>query len=214
MFKERNNRFSVLSENNTSLPIVNRELSMNRELRNRPNYRETNGFNKPYNPFHTKNEIKNKKTEFSFSEDMFPSLSDNTKQLKDTMDDHIFLDKLLSENKEIDEEKKWVLPDGWVAVTRNAKDGNVSYNYGKNMKKEKEIGLFELCEELAYKYEKWEKDYINKWGEHEYYKMYKFPNYDYYYFDNLDEEYYQESENEQDNEDEYTDNYDDYSDYY
>lgn len=211
MFKESGSRFSILSEQNASsspnksFATTNKDNFANKERRVSDNY------NRSSNIFHSKDDTKNKKLEFSFSEEMFPSLSNNIVEVNGDINETHFLDKLLSKN-EHNEDKEWVLPDGWVEIT--AKNREISYSYGKNMKIEKEVCLFDVCKELAYKYEKWENDYIDTWGNDEYEKMYKFPNYDYGYFDRLDEKAMDESETEDENDEEYIDAYDDYSDYY
>jgi len=219
MFKENNSRFSVLLEKNTSshekVFTKNRDadvsINKNKDRNNREPYTKMGYSNKSRNIFQNND---NAKKEFAFSEEMFPSLSNNIVNVKEGSNETNFLDKLLTINNDTNQDKKWNLSSGWVEITMGDQNLKFSYNYGKNMKKDKETSLFDVCRELSLKYEKWEKEYIEKWGENEYEKMYKFPNYDYDYFNRLDEKWNEESEDEDENDEEYTDYYDDYSDYY
>lgn len=217
MFKENNSRFSVLLDNN-SLSTDNKKLNnnssttnINKERINRDNiYRKSSNF------FTSKNDKEQTKKDFTFNEEMFPSLGgDETKEITpEIAKTQNFMEKLLTTQNNDLNNNIWVLPDGWVEITKDKQTSTLAYNYGKNMKPDKEMTIFDVAEELVTKYEKWEKEYIAKWGEDEYEKMYKFPNYDYYYFDDLDQKYYEESEDEYERDEEYTDIYDDYSDYY
>lgn len=214
MFKENQSRFSVLLENNASSvekKNINADISRNKNM-DRPNrdyYRKSN------NLFSSNHSVESlSKKEFSYAEEMFPSLTDGAKEMKENVQTQNFMDKLLTEKKQYANENAWILPDGWVEITKDKEKSTLTYNYGKNMKQDNNPTLYDICKELTCKYEKWEKEYIHKWGNDEYEKMYKFPNYDYYYFDNLDDKYYEESDAENDNEEEYVDSYDEYSDYY
>lgn len=214
MFRETQSRFSVLLDNNASSvekKNTNNDISRNKNI-DRPN---RDYYRKPNNLFSSNRSVESSsKKEFSYADEMFPSLTHGTKEMKENVQTQNFMDKLLTEKKQYANENAWILPDGWVEITKDKKKSNLTYNYGKNMKQDNAPTLFDVCEELSCKYEKWEKEYIHIWGNDEYEKMYKFPNYDYYYFDKLDEKYYEESDAENDNEEEYVDSYDEYSDYY
>jgi len=218
MFKENQSRFSVLLDNasssekkssNNSNNNININRNQNMDRPNRDYYRKSNNL---FSGSH--NVVIPSKKEFSYADEMFPSLTDNTIEVKEDVQTQNFMDKLLTEKKVDSNDDTWILPDGWVKITKDKETSSLTYNYGKNMKHDKMPTLFDICEELACKYEKWEEEYIDKWGKDEYEKMYKFPNYDYYYFDNLDEKYYEQSDDENDNDEEYVDSYDEYSDYY
>jgi len=214
MFKENKSRFSVLLDNNSSSVEKKQTINVNpkninKETPNRDSYRKSNNLF-----FNYKREEPTKK-DFVYSDEMFPCLTDEHEEsVREMSITQNFMEKLLSENKNDNNENLWILPDGWVEITKDKENSKINYNYGKNMKPDNELTIFDVCQELLCKYEKWEKEYIDKWGQDEYEKMYKFPNYDYHYFDALDEKYTEESDNECDNDEEYADSCDEYSDYY
>ena len=76
-----------------------------------------------------------------------------------------------------------ILP-GWVQLVKGGVYSNKSSTPSLKYKKDY-IAIFNT---LCINYEKWVNEYIEKWGEEEYEKIYLFPNYDYNQYDDSDSE--------------------------
>jgi hypothetical protein len=201
----QNNRFNSLIDENKSLKKSDNptpKIESNR-------VKEDNKFKQ------NKDGNLNIPKKLEINESNFPGLGNNiSKQnnvTNNTIKPHSFLDKLNTENVEIEklqpENNQYKLEPGWVEFKRDLKTGRIITNYNKN--KVKNINFTEVLDYLVSLHEQRKKEYINNWGEDEYEKMFLFPNYEYGYFDRLDEEEEYETYSE---DNEYED-YDYYSDY-
>lgn len=88
---------------------------------------------------------------------------------------------------------------------------NIQWTYGPSKYMDyAEDDSYNVLSKLVELNEKHRKEYVDCWGEEEYEKMFKMPNYDYAYFDTLDE-LYEEEINAMSEEEEYYNNYNEYS---
>jgi hypothetical protein len=188
MFKKIN-RFSSLLEDNSSdykkqLP---RNNSRNNSRNNRRNYSNPS-FGGKYESNDNKfintvrEEQKLKEIEESLLIDNFPSLVDKTSSSYNIIEEN-YTDKVnqvqVATSIKIDE----ILP-GWVQLVKGGVYSNKSSTPSLKYKKDY-IAIFNT---LCINYEKWVNEYIEKWGEEEYEKIYLFPNYDYNQYDDSDSE--------------------------
>ena len=136
------------------------------------------------------------KTHKVLSIENFPELTLQEPQVAKDNDYVSFLDKIKLEK--IENEKKPSdnefdnLEIGWQLIKRDLNTGVKTIKYKSNRKPYVKTDL-DLAHDVIYTlssiHEKRTQEYIDRWGEDEWNKMFKFPNYDYEYFDKLDELY-------------------------
>ena len=105
--------------------------------------------------------------------------------------DKIKLDKIENEEKPSDNEFD-NLEIGWQLIKRDLNTGVKTVKYKSNRKPYVKTDLdlaYDVIYTLSSIHEKRTQEYIDRWGEDEWNKMFRFPNYDYEYFDKLDELY-------------------------
>jgi len=112
-----------------------------------------------------------------------------------------FLEKLNSSIK-VDTPEKHIIKPGWSEMTWDPVTNSVikKSNFIPIYVKTQSDLAYEVLDNLTYLHEKRTTEYIDKWGEDEWEKMFLFPNYDYHYFDKLDEIY---EKNNPDSDEEY-----------
>ena len=130
----------------------------------------------------------------------FPELVKiNTSKIISTTD---FMKKLKSNVKVVEPVKHEVKP-GWTELTLDSLTKQTimtSSIVAKPLPIFEQDLVYEVFEGLANLHEKRTAEYIDRWGEDEWERMFLFQNYDYYYFEKLDEIY---EKNNPDSEDEY-----------
>jgi len=132
----------------------------------------------------------------------FPELISNKKEEKNKISNNTSFIETLNKvvKKEIAEKNNNYVKPGWVSITYNKNSNSSIFSYGKKINNEKieekveEPEFYSIIEILTNNYYTWKNEYIQKWGEDEYEKMFISPNYDYEYFDKLDEKYEKELE--------------------
>ena len=105
--------------------------------------------------------------------------------------DKIKLEKIENEEKPSDNEFD-NLEIGWQLIKRDLNTGvkTVKYKSNRNPYVKTDLDLaHDVIYTLSFIHEKRTQEYIDRWGDDEWNKMFKFPNYDYEYFDKLDELY-------------------------
>jgi len=127
---------------------------------------------------------KKKQVTLGYTEENFPSL---LKQLQSTSNSlsniGSYADKLNKITEEI--ENKDILQPGWVKITidKNNKIQSV-YNPGEKAQHKQTDYLSQFKKDIEPMFDRWEnfkKNYLELYGEDDYYHYYKFPNYDYSY---------------------------------
>lgn len=143
---------------------------------------------------------KEEETKIALSMESFPELVKiNTSKIISTTD---FMKKLKSNVKVVEPVKHEVKP-GWTELTRDSVTKQTimtSSIVAKPLPIFEQDLVYEVFEGLANLHEKRTAEYIDRWGEDEWERMFLFQNYDYYYFEKLDEIY---EKNNPDSEDEY-----------
>ena len=159
-----------------------------------------------YNAFTNKNMInKNKKyssstTTFYFNEESFPTLkSDNQENINIQQDNSeikksiSYLDKLNFITDEETTPDKYDLKPGWILITRDKNNKIITFKNEINKVEDNDLRSFsdKIKTDLKPMFDRWEKyksDYIELYGEDDYYHNYTFPNYDYRYLNITDDE--------------------------
>ncbi len=222
-----NSRFAALME---ETPVIKKQDT---QLKEKPKELKTNSNHfrddnrqhfsyhnqSRYSPFKSPSSEIKKEIKISVDDlEMFPSLINSISNnipinMENIVSDISFIDKVKMVN-EIETEtqnEEDILEKGWISLKRD-KDNKIIYDNSKFYNEHDEYDDWNLItEKINNNYLLWKTDYIDKWGEDEFEKMYKFPNYDYEYFDKLDEEYEKEMAYEFEfNNDESLENYDNY----
>ena len=134
---------------------------------------------------------KKKSAALVFNEDSFPSLSKQVEIENTTIPNtESYAEKLNNVIEEI--ENNDILQPGWVKISidKNNKIQSV-YNPGDQSLDKPIDYLSQFKKDIEPMFERWEtfkKNYIDLYGEDDYYHYYKFPNYDYNYLYKEDEE--------------------------
>ena len=183
MFKN-NNRFSSLLEDTSS--EYKKQPSRNNSRNNRRNYSNTS-FGEKYESKDNKfintirKEQKRKEIEESLLIENFPSLVDKTSS--SYIIEENYIDKVNQVPVTPPIKTDELLP-GWVQLVKRG----VYYNKSTTPPLKYKKDYITIFNNLCINYEKWLNDYIEKWGEEEYEKIYLFPNYDYNQYDDSDSE--------------------------
>jgi hypothetical protein len=101
------------------------------------------------------------------------------------------MDILLKE-KVVKDEPKDILKAGWVYMQN--KNNKIITTFGEEVLPDP--NYYYYSDNIVESYERRINEYIEGFGEEEYYEMFLFPNYDYEYFDKLDEQYEEKEDSE------------------
>jgi len=162
-----------------------------------------------YNMFTNKNKKNLTSSNFFFKEELFPTLkSSKENNANDNINDNIndnseikksisYVDKLNFCNEDENKsQNKYDLKPGWILITRDQNNKIVTFkndpvNTLENKNKNTHTFSQEMKRDLKPMLDRWEKyktDFIELYGEDDYYHYHTFPNYNYDYLNLSDNE--------------------------
>jgi len=152
-----------------------------------------------YNAFTNKNKkYSSSTTTFYFNEDSFPTLKSDIQE--DIQQDNSeikksisYIDKLNYITDEDIKTDKYDLKPGWILITRDKNNKIITFKNEINKVEDEDLRSFsdKIKTDLKPMFDRWEKyktDYIELYGEDDYYHNHTFPNYDYRYLNITDDE--------------------------